>query len=122
MMDRDDAGFRDTLFLLDVAFEDAKAGPQTFYCPDSTAIYGLLASFPQFTGRLDIRRVGFARPRQPIVDLIGEANQGCPVLVLPEGETSAFQTGVYGKRAYISELPAIRAALSERHGFPPPHP
>lgn len=113
---------RDTLFLLDVEFEDGNAGPGTFYCPDSTAIFGLLASFPHLTGGLDVRRVGFTRPRGPVVELIGEANQSCPVLILPEGETSRFQTGSHGGRAYISDIAGIRGALRERHGFPLAHP
>jgi hypothetical protein len=113
---------RDTLFLLDVSFDDANAGPGPFYCPDSTAVYGVILSFPQLAGRLDIRRIGFARPRQQIVDLIGAPNQSCPVLILPEGETSQFQTGVHDGRAYVSDLRSIRIALMERHGFPAPHP
>lgn len=113
---------RDILFLLDVTFEDAAAGPGPFYCPDSTSIYGLLLSFPQLTDRLDVRRIGFKKPRTEIVELIGEANQSCPVLILAEGAASRHQDGAHNNRAYASDPQSIRMILNERHGFPLPHP
>jgi hypothetical protein len=32
-----------------------------------------------------VKYVNFARPRNPIIELIGEENQSCPVLILDNG-------------------------------------
>lgn len=61
-----------------------------------------------------------ARPRSPVIALVGDMNQSLPLLVLADGET--HQTDVFQGRAFISEKDKILAALSERHGFPDPHP
>jgi glutathione S-transferase len=34
---------------------------------------------------LEVKYVNFARPRPALVDLLGEENQSCPVLVLENG-------------------------------------
>jgi len=83
---------------------------------------GVLASFPALTGRLDVERVAWPRPRAAVVALMGEANPDLPVLVLPVGATSAHQTGNHQGRAFVAGRENILAALSERHGFPVPHP
>ncbi len=48
---------------------------------DCAPIEGLLACYPGLREHLDIRYVNFARPRQAMVDLVGEAHQGCPTLL-----------------------------------------
>ena len=56
------------------------------------------------TDLLEVRRIEFPRPRREIVELIGAASQGCPVLVLagnsdlPSGAKKSEETG----NAYIS--------------------
>ncbi|WP_035706588.1 DUF3088 family protein, partial [Bradyrhizobium genomosp. I (2014)] len=60
--------------------------------------------------------------RQPVIALVGEQNQSLPLLVLADGATSPHQTGSHAGRAFIADKDAILAALSERHGFPDPHP
>jgi hypothetical protein len=42
--------------------------------------------------------------------------------VLADGATSPHQTGSHQGRIFIADKDAILAALSERHGFPEPHP
>ncbi|WP_245333523.1 DUF3088 family protein, partial [Bradyrhizobium guangdongense] len=49
-------------------------------------------------------------------------NQSLPLLVLADGATSPHQTGSHAGRAFIADKDAILAALSERRGFPDPHP
>lgn len=49
-------------------------------------------------------------------------NQSLPLLVLADGTTSPHQTSSHRGRAFIANKDAILAALSERHGFPDPHP
>ncbi|MCW0983800.1 DUF3088 domain-containing protein [Agrobacterium sp. BT-220-3] len=113
---------KDKLFLLRPGFEDPAYPGQIFYCWHCALLEGILASFPELAQRLDVERIAWARPRLPVVELVGEKNQSLPLLVLAEGETSAHQTGTYNGHAFIQQKDRILAALSERHGFPASHP
>ena len=74
------------LFLLKADFKDANYGDnEKFYCPDCVLIEGLLSYYPKLRNELEVNYLDFARPRKVLVDLLGEANQGCPVLVLEDG-------------------------------------
>lgn len=74
------------LFLLKSDFEDKKLNPKRkYFCPQCAIIEGVLAYFPKLKTKIDITYVDFERPRKIIVDLIGEENQSCPVLVLEDG-------------------------------------
>jgi hypothetical protein len=83
---------------------------------------GVLTSFPHLAARLDIERIAWPRPRLSVIELVGEDNQSLPLLLLADGDTSPHQTGTYGDRSFIADKDRILAALSERHGFPVPHP
>ncbi len=99
----------DQLFLLKLGFKDPAYPGKTFYCWHCALMEGVLSSFPELAGRLEVQRISWPRPRQELVDLLGEAHQSLPVLVLAEG-------------GFIDDKDAILAALTERHGFPHPHP
>ncbi|SHL66587.1 DUF3088 domain-containing protein [Roseibium suaedae] len=99
----------DTLYLLQPGFTDPAFPGETFYCWHCALMEGVLASFPELAARIDVRRIAWPRPRLEIVELLGEENQSLPVLVLEEG-------------GFINDKDAILSALSERHGFPLPHP
>ncbi|MEQ8446209.1 MAG: DUF3088 domain-containing protein [Pelagibacterium sp.] len=113
---------RDTLFLLRPGFEDPAYPGQRFYCWHCALLEGVLASFPDLAGNLDVERVEWPRPRHPVIAAVGEANQSLPLLVLAHGETSERQSGIFFGQAFINDKDQILAALSERHGFPNPHP
>lgn len=113
---------RDRLIILKPGFEDPSYPGQKFYCWHCALLEGVLASFPDLAANLDVERVTWARPRREVIELVGEENQSLPLLVLAEGETSPHQTGTYKGRAFISNKDKILAALSDRHGFPVPHP
>jgi DUF3088 family protein len=113
---------RDRLFLLQPNFRDPAYPDRRFYCWHCALIEGVLASFPELGRDIDVIRVAWPRPRQAVVDLVGEDNQSLPLLVLAPGNTSTHQTGIHGDRALIADKDGILAALSERHGFPEPHP
>ena len=113
---------RDLLFLLRPGFEDPAYPGQRFYCRHCALIEGLLASFPALAAKLDVERIAWPRPRQAVIELVGEENQWLPLLVLADGVTSPHQTGSHRGRAFIADKDAILAALSERYGFPTPHP
>jgi DUF3088 family protein len=113
---------RDVLFLLRPGFEDPALPGRRFYCWHCALMEGVLASFPALAARLDVERIAWPRPRQAVIALVGEENQSLPLLVLADGATSPHQTGSHRGRAFIADKDAILAALSERHGFPDPHP
>lgn len=112
---------RHTLFLLTPAFFDGDEGP--FFCPHSAAMEGLLGYVPELARSIDVHRVGFARPRPAIVELLGSGNQDTPVLVLadgveiPEDATVSGETG----RAFLSGEIAISRYLSRELGIIRPH-
>jgi Protein of unknown function (DUF3088) len=113
---------RDRLFLLRPGFADPAYPGRSFYCWHCALIEGVLASFPDLAERLDVARVTWPQPRQAVIDLVGEKNQSLPLFVLANGATSPHQTGSYQGCAFIADKDGILAALSERHGFPDPHP
>lgn len=112
----------DHLYLVKPGFTDPAYPGQTFYCWHCALIEGVLASFPDLSGNLSVHRVAWPRPRNLLIDVAGEDNQSVPLLVLNPGEHSIHQTGTFNGRALIADKDAILAALSERHGFPDPHP
>ena len=113
---------RDTIFLLKPDFKDPAWPGQRFYCWQCALIDGVLASFPDLHGALDIHHIAWDHPRAELVELLGEEHQSLPVMILKSGETSSLQTGHANGHAFIADKDAILLALSERHGFPVPHP
>ena len=79
-------------------------------------------SYPTLKSQLDITRLDHPRPRPPVIEAVGEAHQGCPILVLdgefdwPDAETSAA-TG----RRFLQDH-AIAPYLAARYGIGRPHP
>ena len=110
------------LFLLDAEFEDAAFPGQKFFCRHGALVEGVLNAFPEVRDQLEIERVAFARPRQPVIAAIGEAHQALPVLILPEGETRTAARGSANGHSFATGGEAILATLAERHGLPVIHP
>lgn len=71
---------KDKLFLLKPGFFDGSEGP--YFCPECAQVTGLLEFYPELKEHLEIHWIDFKRPRPALVDLLGEGQQGCPVLVL----------------------------------------
>lgn len=113
---------RDRLFMLKPGYQDGGEGP--FYCPGSLKLEGLLAWFPQVRQALDVQYIEFPRPRRVLVDLIGEDNQGAPVLVLG-GSAPAGVDRSHVKRhnatEFVNGSDHILAYLSAVHGLPTDH-
>lgn len=109
---------KDKLFLMSPGFTNAGLGP--FYCGDSVSVEGLLGFFPELRDRVDVTYIDFPRPRQAIVDLIGEEHQSVPVLVLADDASAAspVNTKTTGGRRYIDDEKQIRQYLSARHDLP----
>jgi hypothetical protein len=70
----------DRLYLLKPQFMDQGKGP--YFCPHCALLVGLMEFYPALTQQLEVRWLDFPRPRAELIDLLGEENQSCPVLVL----------------------------------------
>lgn len=97
---------------------DRGAGP--FYCPGSLKIEGLLAYYPRLRDEIDIVYVDFPQPRKDIVSLIGQDNQGAPVLVLGEAarsKTSHPKMQARGSVRFLNGSDNILEYLAEVYGI-----
>ena len=110
---------RDKLFLISPGFSDPAKPGIDFVCPYCNAIEGLLASFPQLAAAIDVERVSFPRPRQAVIDAVGEEHQSLPVLIL-SGDAPADAGDWRGTR-FVGKTDRILELLAERHGFPRIH-
>ena len=113
---------RDRLFLLKPDFEDPAYPGQRFYCWHCALLEGVLASFPSLQAKIDVARIAWPRPRQVLVDILGENNQSLPVLVLAVDAPQELATGRFRGQLFVDDKDAILAVLSRRHGIPGPHP
>lgn len=109
---------KDRLYLMRPGFVNAGLGP--FYCGDSVSVEGMLGFFPELREKLDVHYIAFPRPRQPLVDALGENHQSVPVLILAgdksvEGAPEPRKAG--GRRFYDDEK-KIRHYLSVRFDLP----
>jgi Protein of unknown function (DUF3088) len=85
------------------------------YCPDCALIEGVLTYHPALRQALDIRYVDFARPRQAIVDLVGEVEQGCPMLLVAPHLTPVGSDIINGY-GIIVQTKAILDHFTSHHG------
>ncbi len=99
-------------------------GGRTYYCPDCAMVAGVLSYHPDAAAALDLRPVDFARPRPAVIELLGAANQGCPVLILPAG-AAAPPAEVHPRTAnghvFIAGARDITTYLALIHGSTFPH-
>jgi len=73
---------QDRLYLLKPDFLDQGKGPH--FCPGCAQMVGLMEFYPILKQKLEVRWLDFPRPRPELIDLVGEENQSCPVLVLKD--------------------------------------
>jgi DUF3088 family protein len=75
------------LFLLKPDFEDPAYPGQRFFCWQCALLEGVLASFPSLQTKIDVMRIPWPRPRRAVIEIVGEANQSLPLLVLASRRT-----------------------------------
>jgi hypothetical protein len=113
---------RDTLFVLRPGFVDQG---KSWFCPYSAQVVGFLDYYPEIKGTLEIVELDFARPRQAIVELIGEAHQAAPVLVLHEtvnpDPVADVVIGEANGRRFVEKTLHILRYLAATRGVPGPH-
>jgi Protein of unknown function (DUF3088) len=113
---------RDRLFLLKPDFEDPAYPGERFYCWHCALLEGVLASFPSLTSKIDVERIPWSKPRQAIVDIVGEHIQSLPLLLLAADAPDELATDRFGAQRFVDGKDEILAVLSRRHGIPRPHP
>ena len=112
----------DRLFLLKPNFEDPAYPGQRFYCWHCALLEGVLASFPSLQSKIHVERIAWPKPRQAVVDIVGEDNQSLPLLVLAADAPDELATRKFRGQKFVDDTAAILAVLSRRHGIPCPHP
>ncbi|MEM5452799.1 MULTISPECIES: DUF3088 domain-containing protein [Paraburkholderia] len=112
---------RDLLLLLQPGFTDPAHPGERFICPHGAPIEGLLASDPERVARIDVKRLPFARPRAVVIEVLDEAHQGLPVLVLGDEHAVPEDVQTVNGRHFVTDTNRILALLAERHGFPRVH-
>ncbi len=112
---------RDVLFLLEPGFTDPKHPGERFVCPHGLSIEGLLASDPSRAALLDVKRIGFARPRHDVIAALDDAHQGLPALVLGADQPAPPDALALGEIRYVTDPKRIVELLAQRHGFPKVH-
>ncbi len=115
------------LFLLKPNFIDSKIDTLGlhYYCPYSAFIEGILSYYPKLRQHIDITYVDFPRPRRVIIDLVGEENQGCPILIITKEENETIDTSyfkTYGDLRFINDTSLITRFLAEKYKIGLPHP
>lgn len=110
---------KDQLYLMRPGFVNAGLGP--FYCGDSVSVEGMLGFFPQLRDLVDVHYIEFPRPRQPLVDVLGEEHQSIPVLILspdaPADDPRNLPRQANQARFFDDEM-RIRKYLSQRFDLP----
>lgn len=110
---------RDILFFLPPGFED---NGRREYCPECAELWGLLSWFPSVRESLTVKYIPIARPRQIMVDMLGEDHQNGPTLVLsstsPHFDNCGIQT--YEGYSLIDNARDIGRYYAERFGVPWP--
>lgn len=97
------------LFLLKADFQDIARGEEKkYFCPDCALIEGLLSFYPRLRDEIEVQYLDFPRPRKIVIDLIGEANQSLPVLILDD-------------KTFLNETDDIVRYLVENHHIGKPH-
>lgn len=112
---------KDQLYLLPTDFED---DGKTYYCPGCVEVLGVLESYPRLKDTLEIHEVDFTRPRPKLVNLLGEENQGSPVLILAEVPTDApshLKIQSANGHSFVADAREIGEYWAFAHGIGLPH-
>ncbi len=110
---------KDQLYLLRPGFFDGTRGP--LYCPACASVEGLLGFFPKLREWVDVHYLEFPRPRNVLVETLGESHQSLPVLIVaadPSPDYAGLQPRSSHGRYFMDDERQIRLYLSSRYEFP----
>lgn len=75
------SGAKPVLLLLEHDFEDPKQACRRIFCRHGWLLEVALSGIDGVRGRLEVRRIGFPRPRRDVIGLVGESDRSLPTLV-----------------------------------------
>ena len=93
------------------------------FCPYSAQVIGFLTYYPHVRDTLELVELGFAKPRKPLVELVGEHHQAAPMLVLG-GEPVAVPGVTIGEangHRFVEKTIEILRYLAATRSVPSPH-
>jgi len=111
---------KDTLFVFRPGFVDRG---HAAFCPYSAQVIGFLTYYPEVEKTLDVVELGFSKPREALVDMLGEEHQAAPILVLGGEPTEVPHVTVReanGHR-FVEKTIEILRYLAATRGVPGPH-
>jgi Protein of unknown function (DUF3088) len=111
---------KDRLFVLRPGFTDKGS---TWFCPYSAQVIGFLTYYPQVRDTVDLVELDFAKPRHPLADLVGEAHQAAPMLVLGDNVVNVPEVtvGEANGHRFVERTIEILRYLAATRSVPPPH-
>lgn len=95
----------------------------SYFCPYSAQVIGFLAYYPQVRDTVELVELAFAKPRQPLVDLLGPDHQAAPMLVLtgPAATVPGVHVRESAGQHYVEKTLEILRYLAVTRGVPVPH-
>jgi hypothetical protein len=112
---------KDQLYLLKHDFLD---DGKTYYCPGCAELIGLMEIYPVLKKHIEIHFTDFPRPRPALLNLLGEANQSCPVLVLvnePKDAPASLAIQKSHGHAFVANAREIGEYFAYAYGIAIPH-
>ncbi|MGE0546158.1 MAG: DUF3088 family protein [Kofleriaceae bacterium] len=110
---------KDTLFVLRPSFDDAGV---VYFCPYSAQVVGFLTYYPQVRDTVELIELAFTKPRHPLVDLLDDAHQSAPMLVLGHAQAVPnVRVGELNGKQFVEKTIEILRYLAVTRGVPVPH-
>ena len=114
------------LFLLRPDFIDPTIDDHTkFYCPHNAMLVGVIQYYPKLKELLEIIYIDFKRPRNQLIELVGEENQDSPSLVINKNEVDKNIDVSYfssrGDYLFVNDEFLIAKYLSAKYDIGIPH-
>ena len=112
---------KDTLFVFRPGFSDQGT---RYFCPYSAQVVGFLDYYPAVRATLDVIELEFAKPRHPLVDVLGDQHQAAPMLVLatePPAPPPGVTIGHANGRVFVEKTLEILRYLAATRSVPAPH-
>lgn len=110
---------KDRLYLLKPDFA-AEGGVRQF-CSECAMVEGMLSFYPQLRESLDIKYIGFTKPRAEIVAELGPEHQSSPCLVVADPARAAklaphVKLGESKGKRFLSDPLQVCEYLAQVHG------
>lgn len=85
---------------------------------------GVIKYYPELKDHFEIVYIDFPRPRNKVIDLLGEENQSLPSLVINNNvmDLSSLNAKYSNDQLFLISAEDILKYFAQQHGIPLPHP